>query len=67
MPRKPRYTQLPEAERRIERLEEALNLLLDAADWTQNCSPSDMVGAVLPSQLIVKARAALAQTGRDSA
>jgi hypothetical protein len=45
---------------RTEKLETVIQLLLDCVDYTNNsCRLNDMVGAVLPSQIIEKARSAL--------
>ena len=41
---------------------ECLQLVLDNVDYkAKNCSPTDMVGAVLPSQIIDIARKSLEQ------
>jgi hypothetical protein len=48
--------------------EEALMLVLNEVDYTRgNCSVTDMVGAVLPKEVIDRARKALAHQQRVSA
>lgn len=45
--------------RQIDTMRNALNLILDAADYTAgNCRVNEMVGAVLPKEIIAKVRAA---------
>jgi len=49
---------------RLEALEEALDTVLDAVDYTSGaCRVNEMVGAVLPIELIARAKAALAAAG----
>lgn len=49
-----------EAQVRIEGLKSVILLLLDHVDYTaKNCSQTDMVGAVLPADIIAKARKSL--------
>ena len=39
---------------------EALQLILDQVDYTNNaCGPTEMVGAVLPTEVIARAREAI--------
>lgn len=47
---------------KIDEMLAALQVLLDAIDYTSgNCRVNEMVGAVLPKELIEKAKAAIAQ------
>jgi hypothetical protein len=44
-------------------LEEALKLIMDCVDYERgNCRLNEMVGAILPEELLVKARRALVDT-----
>ena len=49
-----------------EQLRQWLNVILDCADYTAgNCRVNEMVGAVLPKEIIEQARAALLAQDQD--
>ncbi len=54
------YVLFADHEAAVRVLREALALILDNADYTRgNCRVNELVGAVLPKEILAKARAAL--------
>lgn len=50
----------------VQKLRRALYLILDNVDYTAGaCSPTEMIGAILPHEFIVLAHRALEETKHD--